>query len=116
MSSKKVTVSHKDKKIEEKKITPLSDSDVLSEIKKALEGQYIWPSGRVMDSFKNKIFTQQDLEYLVKYGDRSKKHDYIKGDRLVYGVIVTDKDQRTFYGQFDLKHKTLVTMEKIDVT
>lgn len=117
--SKKVTkkkVAKKiDKKEESNKLEIKPDKEVMDEIKKAY-GKHLRPSKQVMGSFTSGKFTQADLEYLIKYGDRNKKYDYVKNGRVVYGVVVTDKDQRQYYGQFDLVHGTLVTMEKIDVT
>lgn len=100
------------------KIKTLSDNEVLEQIKKGLSEKYIKPSKQVIDRLNKGIFTQNDLEFLVKYGIRDNKYDYIKpkGNRLVYGISVTNKDQQTYYGQFDLKHNTLITMEKIDFT
>ena len=100
----------------EKKLPQRPDNEVLEEIKKAFSQKYLKPSQQVMDCFSSYKFTQGDLEYLVKYGERNKKYDYEKNGRVVYGVSVVDKDQKSFYGQFDLKTGSLVALEKMDVT
>jgi hypothetical protein len=99
----------------EKKLPQKSDNEVLEEVKMAYEKKYLKPSQQVIASFSSYKFTQLDLEYLIKYGDRNKKYDYEKKGRVIYGVSVVDKDQKSFYGQFDLKTGSLVTLEKIEV-
>jgi hypothetical protein len=98
------------------KITTKNEKQVLYEVKAALDNGNIRPSSQVMSSFASGKFTQNDLEYLVKYGKRNLKYDYLKGGRLVYGISVTDRDNRSYYAQFDLINLTLVLMEKIEVT
>jgi hypothetical protein len=61
-----------------KKLPQKSDAVVLEEIKKSYESKYLKPSRQVIEAFTKNIFTQLDMEYLIKYGERNKKYDFEK--------------------------------------
>ena len=61
-----------------KKLPQKSDAAVLEEIKKSYESKYLKPSRQVIEAFTKNIFTQLDMEYLIKYGERNKKYDFEK--------------------------------------
>ncbi len=93
----------------------LSDTDAVKAIKAGHINQTIKPSEKVMKKFAKGIFTQQDLIYLINYGARDNSKDYINYSkkRWIYGLTVTDKDQRKFSGLFDIKNNTCIYMEDI---
>lgn len=97
-----------------KPIPQLPDKEVLSEILKAWNEGYLLPSKKINKKFTSGAFDQSHIEELAKYGERAQKYDYFKDDRWIYGVSATNKDHQSFYGQFDLKHKALVTIEEIN--
>ena len=115
MSERNVGMTKKATTVSSKKLSKKPDAEVLEEIKKSYVNKYLKPSKQVMDAFTKSIFTQLDMEYLIKYGERNQKYDFEKNGRVVYGISVTDKDQKSFYGQFDLITGALVLLEKIEI-
>lgn len=93
-----------------------ADNVVLEEIKAGRASGAILPSKQVLEQFKNNVFNQAELDYLIKNGERNRKYDYAANGRVVYGVSVVDKDKKAYYAQFDIVSGKLIKMEKIEAT